>query len=78
LLKHKTHIIHHLYNPQPLHLQQILKHYLPYPHILPPYLPHTSLLLNQYIHHHKKLLFQPTQPIILHLKQQTYPFLTSS
>ncbi|WP_186314947.1 adenylosuccinate synthetase, partial [Bacillus pumilus] len=49
-----------------------------YPHQLKKYLLHTSLLFNHPLHQPRPLLFQAPQPLILHIHQPTYPFLTSS
>ncbi|WP_392390829.1 adenylosuccinate synthetase, partial [Staphylococcus hominis] len=67
-----------IFNQTSPHFHQIFDEYYPPPQPLKQFLTHTPKIFHDPFLPHQNLLFQPPQPLILHIHHPTYPFLTST
>lgn len=58
--------------------EEILKEYLEYGEILKPYITDTSILIQDALDYHQKILFEGAQGTMLCIEHGTYPYVTSS
>ncbi len=79
-LNFRNKIIKNIYNGKPLTLnsEKIYNEYKKYFEKIKMLIVDTSILLNDAINNHKKVLFEGAQGVMLDLDHGTYPFVTSS
>jgi len=77
-LAQKNRIIEKIYGHQGFTLIEILEEYLDYAQRIKKYIIDTSLIINEAIDEHKKVLFEGAQGTLLDLDHGTYPYVTSS
>lgn len=77
-LKFKNEILTKIFNSERFDLKIIWQEYLELFQQVKNFVTDTSILVNDAIHIHKKILFEGAQGVMLDLDHGTYPFVTSS
>jgi adenylosuccinate synthase len=67
-----------IYDSEPFDLEEVWARYAGYAERLAPYVGDVSLLLDEALRNHKRVLFEGAQATLLDLDHGTYPFVTSS
>jgi len=73
-----TNSIMSIFGRKPFNEEEILKEYLEYGEILKPYITDTSILIQDALDYHQKILFEGAQGTMLCIEHGTYPYVTSS
>lgn len=77
-LAQKNPILERIYGLHTYTVEEVLEEYLPYAHILAPYVTETAQLLNTAVRAGKSILFEGAQGTLLDIDHGTYPYVTSS
>lgn len=67
-----------IYDEKPFDFDELFAQYYEYGQQLKPYVTDTSVLVNQALEKHQKVLFEGAQGVMLDLDHGTYPYVTSS
>lgn len=77
-LKEKNLILEKIYGVEPLDFEEIYQEYTGYANRLKKYIKDTTVMVYDFIHRGKKVLFEGAQGTLLDIDLGTYPYVTSS
>lgn len=78
ILDEKNRILSKAYDVEPFDYDELLQLYLSYGERMKPYVANTSVVINDAIDNHERVLFESAQGTMLDIDHGTYPFVTSS